>query len=299
MRREVVTVAAHITPAQREAICKLLWGRVTYEDRSLTDAEIARRVGVHRSTVARLRRTLAWVPYGNGRRVRPVEPEPTKEVAADEAVTKLVTDPEDAERVVSDDSGDQGIDYTSAPARSEEAVTSEETGQVTSEEAPAPAGALVTSDDTAEQAGNDPGLAEPALPVSTHVSSDLTSDDMAPMVGVMSSQDTSHPTSDYSPGSSVTRDESRHSLLSAGLLAALLEALECAPPEEVDRLRRKLLTRPPAALPEKRKVPRRTYAWYLAEELGEAVKAKARAEGVPPSTVAERLLAQAKAAGWF
>lgn len=87
--------------------------------------------------------------------------------------------------------------------------------------------------------------------------------------------------------------------VSKGLVGNLIAELLSAPAEEVEALRRILASPPAVQLPERRKVRRRTYAYYLPEELGEAIAERARQEGVPPSTMAERLLWQAKAAGWL
>lgn len=100
---------------------------------------------------------------------------------------------------------------------------------------------------------------------------------------------------DAPPGES---SPSGQGVATKGVLAALLEELEAAPVEQVDTLRRALLLPPTVKGPERRRVPKRTYAWYLPEELGEAVKRKAKAEGVPPSEIAERMLRQARALGW-
>ncbi|MBE3597565.1 MAG: hypothetical protein IMX02_01715 [Limnochordaceae bacterium] len=87
--------------------------------------------------------------------------------------------------------------------------------------------------------------------------------------------------------------------VSKGLLRNLVTELLTAPAEEVEALRRILASPPAVQLAERRKVRRRTYAYYLPEELGEAIAERAKQEGVPPSAVAERLLTQAKAAGWL
>ncbi|MBE3598398.1 MAG: hypothetical protein IMX02_06240 [Limnochordaceae bacterium] len=83
------------------------------------------------------------------------------------------------------------------------------------------------------------------------------------------------------------------------VLAALLDELATAPPEQVNALRRALLLPPAVSLPERRRGHRRTFAWYIDEALGAAVQAKAQAEGVPPSVVVERVLRQARALGWL
>lgn len=85
----------------------------------------------------------------------------------------------------------------------------------------------------------------------------------------------------------------------ARLLTKLLAELQTAPPAEREALRRWLLSPPAVSVAERRRVRRKTFAWYLPEDLGEAVRARAQAEGVPPSEVAERVLRQARAAGWL
>ena len=77
----------------------------------------------------------------------------------------------------------------------------------------------------------------------------------------------------------------------------LLAVLE-ADPERLARLRRLVVGELPQAPPRLRG-PRKTYAWYLPAELGDAVLEKAKAEGVAPSAVAERILLLARRMGWL
>ena len=232
-----------LTEAQRAEIRRLL---ADVSSRP-TDAEIARKVGVSRATVARMRQRLEGLVPPGGKQV----------------VTKGVSEQTDAPAV---------------------GVFSNEGADDISKSAEAPAGSV--RDEAADGSVTQPpdGTGDSSL--------------------------TRHHTPDESPGGTEgsTRRPNGPGLspvtevvtnrATPSVLAALLAELEDAPAEEVDALRRKLLTPPEVALPERRRVPRRTYAWYLPEELGEAVKAKAKAEGVPPSEVDERILWQAKAAGW-
>lgn len=79
-----------------------------------------------------------------------------------------------------------------------------------------------------------------------------------------------------------------------------MKELEAAPPEVLDQLRRLLAVAPAAPVAvERRRGPRKTYAWYILEELGEAVKRRAEEQAVPPSEVVERILLRAKEAGWL
>lgn len=64
------------------------------------------------------------------------------------------------------------------------------------------------------------------------------------------------------------------------------------------RLRR-ALDLPPAPPPERRPVPRRTFAWYVPVELGEAIQAQAEAAGIAPSQVVEWILYRAREQGWI
>lgn len=62
---------------------------------------------------------------------------------------------------------------------------------------------------------------------------------------------------------------------------------------------RQIVPSPLDEMEERRHVPRRTYAWYVPEELGEAVREQAAIVGVAPSVVVEWLLAKAQRAGWL
>lgn len=85
-----------------------------------------------------------------------------------------------------------------------------------------------------------------------------------------------------------------------GLLAALLSELQAAPAEQLAALRRAVAVVPDPPVPERRRGERRrTYAFYLSEAVGEAIKRQAQVEGVPPSEIAERLLRRAQATGWL
>lgn len=77
----------------------------------------------------------------------------------------------------------------------------------------------------------------------------------------------------------------------------LLAVLE-ADPKRLARLRRVAVGELPQ-VPARPRGPRKTYAWYLPAELGDAVLEKAKAEGVAPSAVAERILLLARRMGWL